>query len=62
MIIFFNFKEWIAAYYNTIRSWLIERGYNATIAKEAVQSYYITLAEINKDRLYAEYARPISQI
>jgi len=36
MIIFFNSKEWIATYRNTIRSWLIYYGYNATIAREAV--------------------------
>ena len=27
-----------------------------------MQSYYITLADIDKDRLYAKYARPTSQI
>ena len=61
-IIFFDSKEWIAACRNTIRSWLVHRGYDAAVAREAVQSYHATLADIDKDRLYAEYARPTSRI
>lgn len=61
-IIFFDSKEWIAACRNTIRSWLIHRGYDAAVAREVVQSYHATLADIDKDRLYAEYARPTSRI
>ena len=60
MIIFFNSKEWIAACCNTIHNWLIHRGYDAAVAKKAVQSYYATLADIDKDRLYAKYAHPTS--
>ncbi len=41
---------------------MIHCGYDVTIARETVQSYYITLADIDKDRLYAKYARPTSQI
>ena len=55
MIIFFNFKEWIAVCYNTICSWLIHYGYNAAIVKEAVQSYHVILVDIDKDYLYTEY-------
>lgn len=54
-IIFLHAKNHIRGCMNTIRSWLITKGYTIKQAKMAVRSYHATLSECDKSREYQNF-------
>ena len=54
-IIFLHAKNHIRGCMNTIRSWLITKGYTIKQAKIAVRSYHATLSERDKSREYRNF-------
>jgi hypothetical protein len=54
-IIFLHAKNHIRGCMNTIRSWLITKGYTIKQAKMAVRSYHATLSECDKSREYRNF-------